>query len=186
MVFEELHTNRMVLRKLTPETYNYIYKNYSDRELIDFFSLSSLNELQVEREKYTRGLTTYNKSFLVFHLLNRQSKQLLGWCGFHTWYLDHFRAEIGYGLYDETLKGKGLMSEAMESVIDYGFEKMKLNRIEAFISPENLPSLKLAAKFKFVKEGHLREHYNYHGKLEDSQVFSLLKKEYKSSHKSAV
>lgn len=186
MVFEELLTSRMVLRKLNPEIYNYVYANFSNKELIDFLSLPSPHELQVEKQKYSNGLATYNKSFLLFNLLNRNSNQLLGWCGFHTWYIDHYRAEIGYGLYDESLKGKGLMTEAMESVIDYGFEKMKLNRIEAFIGPENLPSLKLATKFRFVKEGHLREHYNHLGKIEDSLVFSLLKGEYERSHKSAM
>ncbi|MND70827.1 putative ribosomal N-acetyltransferase YdaF [compost metagenome] len=72
------------------------------------------------------------------------------------------------------------MTEALKPIIQYGFETMKLNRIEAFLSPDNIPSLKLVQKFGFTKEGHLREHYNKDNKLEDSAVYSLLKSEYKA------
>ena len=96
----------------------------------------------------------------------------------HVWYLDHNRAEIGYALTDNPEKSKGLMTEAMNSILKYGFEEMKLHRIEAFIGPENIPSLKLVAKFNFKKEGVLRQHYFKNDKMEDSAVFALLKDEY--------
>jgi ribosomal-protein-alanine N-acetyltransferase len=55
---------------------------------------------------------------------------------------------------------------------------MKLNRIEAFIGPGNIPSLKLIAKSGFIQEGHLRGHYCKKGIMEDSLVFGLLREEY--------
>lgn len=55
---------------------------------------------------------------------------------------------------------------------------MKLNRIEAFIGPKNQASIKLINKLNFVKEGHLREHYSENNRIEDSIVYSLLRKEY--------
>jgi [ribosomal protein S5]-alanine N-acetyltransferase len=73
------------------------------------------------------------------------------------------------------------MLEAITSIVDYGFHKMELNRIEAFISPDNLPSKKLIAKAGFTQEGVLREHYKWENKIYDSVVFSLLKSEYKSN-----
>lgn len=54
---------------------------------------------------------------------------------------------------------------------------MKLHRIEAFIGPHNLPSQKLVQKMGFKKEGLLREHYCKKGVVEDSIVFSLLRRE---------
>jgi RimJ/RimL family protein N-acetyltransferase len=55
---------------------------------------------------------------------------------------------------------------------------MKLHRVEAFIGPNNQPSLKLVENAGFKKEGNLREHYLKDGEWQDSGVFSLLKREY--------
>lgn len=178
MEFEELTTNRLNLRKLTPEVFDYIYRDLSEAEQIAFLGLNSSEELDIERNKYNEGLWTHNKKFLYFQIQKLESSKVIGWCGYHTWYLDHERAEIGYGLFTDADKGKGLMSEAIVPIIDSGFRKMKLNRIEAFIGPENIASIKLIEKMNFVKEGQLRQHYRNGNQIEDSLVYSLLRSEY--------
>lgn len=178
MKFKEIETDRLILRKLTPDTYKYIFDHYTEAQLIDFLGTIDKGRLDKEKEKYSKGLSTHDKSFVVFQLLDINTRIIIGSCGFHTWYTDHFRAEIGYALIDNSSKAKGLMSEAMRVVIDYGFTKMNLNRIEAFIGPDNTPSLKLIRKFGFTMEGRLRSHYYKNNAIEDSIVFSLLKNEY--------
>jgi ribosomal-protein-alanine N-acetyltransferase len=176
--FEIITTDRLLLRKLSPETFDFIYQNYSDEELFMFLGLTSPKALSIEKEKYRKGLATFNKSYLYFQLLDKTNRKIIGWCGYHTWYLDHNRAEIGYGLFDNNYKQKGLMYEALKAILDYGFGTMKLLRVEAFIGKENEASLNLVKKFGFTYEGNLREHYFANHKMEDSLVFGLLKKEY--------
>lgn len=178
MEFEEITTNRLKLRKLTPEVFDYIYRDLSEAEQMEFLGLHSSQELDIERNKYNEGLWTHNKKFLYFQIRELESDKVIGWCGYHTWYLDHERAEIGYGLFEEIYKGKGLMSEAIGPIIEYGFREMGLNRIEAFISPENIASNKLVQKMNFVKEGQLRQHYRDNNRIDDSLVYSLLRSEY--------
>ena len=178
MTFEILTTERLLLRKLSLETFEYIYANYSNGQLIDFFGLENEDQLATEKNKFEKGLTTFNKSFLYFQILDKSTEKIIGWCGFHTWYLDHFRAEIGYGLFDENFKNKGIMTEAMKTILEYGFHQMKLYRIEALIATYNIPSLQLVEKFGFTKEGILRNHYLKNNVMEDSVVYSLLKDEY--------
>lgn len=177
MTFEFLTTARLLLRKLSPETFEYVYTNYSNDQLIDFFGLENEDQLAIEKNKFEKGLSTFNKSFLYFQLLDKSTEKIIGWCGYHTWYLDHQRAEIGYGLFDESQKNKGIMTEAMKAILEYGFHQMKLNRVEAFIGTYNTSSLKLVEKFGFTKEGILRSHYFKNNVMEDSAVFSLLKEE---------
>ena len=143
MKFEKLTTNRLKLRKITPEVFDCIYQNLSETEQIEFLGLSSREALETERNKYEKGLRTYNKTFLYFHIIDKGSNKTIGWCGYHTWYTDHNRAEIGYGLFIEEYKRKGLMTEAIVPIIEYGFKIMKLHRIEAFISPQNEASIRL-------------------------------------------
>lgn len=178
MEFELLETDRLHLRKITPAEYAYVFESYDDDALQHFFGHASTEDVKKEGERFRKGLTTFNKTFLLFHLLEKNSGRNIGSCGFHTWYTDHARAEIFYMLTDESLRNTGLMREAMATIIRYGFEVMKLNRIEAFISPNNVPSLQLVKGFHFRQEGHLRQHYCKNNVLEDSLVFGLLREEY--------
>ncbi len=172
--------NNLSLRALTPEVYSFVFSNYNEEQLIEFFGLTTPEEFEKEKNRFEKGMTTVNKTFILFHIL--ENGKNVGWCGFHTWYTDHARAEIGYVLSNEASKGKGIMSAALKAVVDYGFNNMNLHRIEAFVAPNNVPSLKLMEKYNFTKEGHLREHYFKNNKMEDSVVFSLLKSEYKQTN----
>lgn len=71
------------------------------------------------------------------------------------------------------------MKEAVEKVLEFGFKKMQLNRIEALIDENNTPSKKLLDYFGFSREGNLRGHYLVDGIFEDSVLYSLLRSEYK-------
>jgi ribosomal-protein-alanine N-acetyltransferase len=179
--FETIETERLVLRKLTPSTYRQMFETLSEAEIMNLLDLVDEEALHKEKQKYENGLSTYNRSFVNFQIIDKASGEILGACGFHTWYTEHARAEIGYALTNENTKAKGMMSEAMKAVLHYGFEHMRLNRVEALIGPNNTPSLKLAAKFGFTQEGRLRSHYFKNGIMEDSMVFGLLREEYEVS-----
>jgi ribosomal-protein-alanine N-acetyltransferase len=179
MKFETIKTKRLTLRKLTPEAYKFIFENYSEPELRTFLGITSDEAFLKEKTKYEAGYTTYNRSVLLFQLIENDSQTVIGGCGFHNWYLDHKRAELGYALPNEDFKKKGIMSEALIAVIDYGFNKMGLHRIEALVGTGNTASLRLLEKNNFTKEGLLRQHYFVNNQYEDSLVFSLLKKDHK-------
>lgn len=110
----------------------------------------------------------------VFELYDRDSNNLIGACGYHTWYPQHARAEIGYHL-AEGYRGIGLMSEAMPDILQFGFTEMELNRIEAQIEPHNLPSIRLIRKMGFQFEGYLRQNFKSAQKFEDSCLYARLK-----------
>lgn len=186
MEYTELHTDRLILRKVSPEVVDYVYKNLTDLQLIDFFGLKSANDLSAEKEKHRAGLSAFNTTFLYFTIIEKRSLKVIGWCGYHTCYIKHNRAELGYGLYDKLYKMQGIMTEALDNILKYGFEIMKLHRIEALTSDYNIASIKTLAKFGFIKEAVLREHYLADGIMEDSVLFSLLKHEYNSVKKLSV
>lgn len=177
MEFEFIRTPRLSLRKITPEAYDFVHNGYSDLELMNFFALADSEALEKEKSRFKNGTTTFNKKFLWFQLLTDEGKNI-GQCGYHTWYIDHARAELFYGFGDDAFAGKGLMHEAMAAVLNYGFDKMGLHRVEAMIADYNSRSLKIIEKFNFVPEGRLRQHYFVDGKAEDSLVFSLLRHEH--------
>lgn len=176
-----METPRLILKKIDPQVYQEVFSSASEEEQMHLarerLLIFDQDEFFKEKDKFMGGLWTYNKTFCYFLLEDKQTRKHMGWCGYHTWYKDHFRAELGYELLDENAKRKGLMTEAMEYIISYGFNEMNLHRIEALVSPENVPSIKVVEKFDFAKEGHLKQHYFKNNRMEDSLVYALLRKD---------
>lgn len=175
MNYELFETKRLILQKITVEDYLYLFKNKSVPEIMSILGLRTEEEFLKEKSKFENGYKTRIDSFVQFQLIEKSSDKIIGGCSLHNWYPEHRRAELGYGLFDDSDKGNGFMSEAVGEIITYGFERMNLHRIEAYVAPDNIPSLKLMSKFSFTQEGVLREHYFFNEKFDDSLVFSLLK-----------
>lgn len=175
-----LETERLILQELTPELYDYMFAKWSDEDIMAYLGNPTDADFELEKQKYIKGLTSFYLSFKNFLIVEKSTSRIIGRIGYHTWKAAHERAEIGYGLYYEEDKNKGYMKEAMKTVLIYGFEQMNLNRVEAFASPLNTPSIKLIERYGFQYEGLLRQHYGRNGVREDSAVYGLLRSEYES------
>lgn len=180
MVFEILETERLILKKITPEMFAQLFATETEAHIKKLLGLHSDAEFTKEKHKSQGGYTTYDRTIVAFLLVRKDNGQTIGRCGFHNWYIDHRKAEIGYALNDDDHKQKGYMTECLKPIIDYGFDVMDLNRIEACIGLSNTASQKLVNKYGFVQEGLLRQHYIKDNDIQDSLIFSLLKHEYKS------
>jgi ribosomal-protein-alanine N-acetyltransferase len=179
MEFETLETERLILKKLTPEIIAHLFAHYAEADIKKELGLTTDAEFNKEKEKFDGGYTTYDRTIVTFVLIRKDTNQSVGRAGFHNWYKDHRKAEIGYALNSDENKRKGFMGEAVRTIIAYGFETMDLNRIEACVGPANVASLRLIQKNGFTKEGHLRQHYIRDNEIQDSLIFSLLRQEYK-------
>ncbi|MFD2247071.1 GNAT family N-acetyltransferase [Pontibacter ruber] len=174
-----IETERLQLSELTPAIYDYLFTTCSDnREIMEYLGLKTTAELAEEKDKYSKGLSTYYQSLKNFRLLRKSDGKMIGRCGFHTWIVSHRRAEVGYALLDDKYKQQGYMKEALGPILAYGFEEMDLRRIEAYIADYNIPSAKLLQHFGFQREGVAREHYVVDGVNEDSTLLSLIRPEY--------
>jgi len=180
MNFEIIETERLILKGLSPVDIKYIFEHHSKPEIKRILGHRSEEDYQKEESKYKNGYASYNRSFLLFLLTDKAFDTIIGRCGLHNWNVDHRRAEAGYMMEDEDYKRKGLMAEALGAMIEFGFNKMNLHRIEALVGTNNVPSLRLMEKNNFIREGLLREHYYIDGKYEDSIMFSILQEEYMS------
>jgi [ribosomal protein S5]-alanine N-acetyltransferase len=178
MNFEILETRRLLLKGLSPADMKYLFEQVPKAELMTILGHRSEEDYEKEEYKYRNGYASYNRNFLLFLMIDKASGTIVGRCGLHNWNAEHQRAEIGYNMVDESFKRQGLMSEAVEAIIDYGFNQMNLHRIEALVGRHNIPSLRIIQKNKFVQEGVLREHFFIGGKHEDSILFSRLRAEY--------
>ena len=88
------------------------------------------------------------------------------------------KAEYYIAMGETAYKGKGVAKEASRLIIEYGFEKLGLNRIYLFTEVENVAAQKLFEKVGFVKEGVIRHDIVSHGKYVDRIVFGLLREDW--------
>src|SRR5688572_31683131 len=104
MKFETYQTSRLQLRKFTPEVYHYLFSNYNKSEIKEIIGLDTEEQYEKLLKKYEGGMASYNRSLVYFQLIEPTSNTAIGGCGFHNWYPDHRRAELGYHLEKDQFK----------------------------------------------------------------------------------
>jgi [ribosomal protein S5]-alanine N-acetyltransferase len=88
-------------------------------------------------------------------------------------YWDAF--ELSYQLYDDKYAGRGLVTEAVQLLVDYLFGTKKEHRIQLVIVVENAASRRIAEKCGFVLEGTVRGAFFNDGRNQDVLLYSLLR-----------
>lgn len=172
--FPEILTERIKLRKINTEDAAALYRLRTDPVVMKYLDrpiMESIQEAEHMIQMILNGMEE-NKS-INWCICTPSNEQLLGNITF--WKIDetNHRAEIGYTLNPES-QGKGLMTEAMREVLQYGFEVMNLHGIDANVNPANQKSINLLTRFGFQKEAHFRENYYFDGKYLDSAIYCLL------------
>ena len=121
--------------------------------------------LMQEKREYSFGIFSHERDVLIGSISLYSLKRMPFSSGL-----------IGYSV-DQKQIGKGIASEAVRLVKQFGFNDVQLNRIEAYVSPRNFGSIKVLENNKFVREGLLRKLLFINGKWEDHYMYSALRGE---------
>lgn len=171
-----LKTSRLSLRRLLQTDSKALYSYFSKDEVTEFYDLFTFKEEREALELINIWNTRVeNKQGLRWAITLEGSDKLIGTCGFHNFSIENNRAEIGYDLHPDYW-GKGLMTEAISCLIKYGFEILKLHRIEAFIDPCNHASRRLLQKNGLEVEGILRDYFYEKERFVDAEMLSIINK----------
>lgn len=175
----KLETERLVLRPLVLDDALRIFHNFSQDCVTEFYDLATFTQIEeaIDLIKIWNQRTASGEGLRWAIAYKTSPEFLIGTCGFHNFSKENNRAEIGYELSPEEW-GKGLMTEAIQGIIAYGFETLKLHRIEAFIDPLNHASRALPHKNGMQTEGILRDYFFEKERFVDAEMLSILKSEY--------
>ncbi len=174
-MIQELHTQRLLLRKMTVSDSQKLFTIWSDPEVTKFMNISNFTSEHQAKEmiELLDELSQVNQA-IRFSMIELKSNELVGTCGFNSIDLENDKAEIGYDI-ARAFWGMGFAPEGIRALIDYAFENLKLNRIEAKVEPENMNSIRVLQKLHFTFEGTLRQYEKSKGKYIDINMYSLLK-----------
>ncbi len=175
--FPEIKTKRMLLRKLTDGDAPALLFLRSDDRVMKYIGREKMKTEEQATALIQKINTSVdaNESIMWAIALQEKPATLIGTICFWNILIDHYSAEVGYILHPDCW-GKGMMKEAVSAVIGYGFNEMKLHRIEGITNPENTVSGIVLEKCGFVKEAYFKENYYFKGKFSDSAVYSILAK----------
>lgn len=107
--------------------------------------------------------------------------ELVGTIGLHI-NRSNDRASIGYWL-GEAYQCKGIMTRACRALVDYAFNELKLHRIEIRANTGNTRSRAIPERLGFQQEGVIREAFKLYDTFNDSVVYGMLEREWKTLNK---
>lgn len=181
----ELTTPRLTLRRMmvldTEDMYEYAgrpdvtkyltWLPHPDREYTREY-------LQYLGNRYAAGM------FYDWAVVYEPDCKMVGSCGFTAFNCSSDSAEVGYVL-NPSYWGKGIATEALSRVLEFGFEELGLHRIEAKFIEENERSRRVMEKVGMTFEGVMREGMLIKGVYRNIGICSILASEWKSRQQSA-
>ena len=119
----------------------------------------------------------FKKSRAIFWGISlKNESEIIGFCKCEI-EIPKVRADLGYDLRPDYWN-MGIMTETLNAIINFTFQTLHINRIEAAVSTENSASIRVLEKLGFVKEGILRERSYCRDSCHDMMMLSILMKEY--------
>ncbi|KOS67761.1 GNAT family acetyltransferase [Lysinibacillus contaminans] len=174
-MIKELNTQRLHLRRMEVSDSHSLFKIWSDPDVTKFMNISSFTHEAQAKEmiELLEDLAQASEA-IRFSMIERKSNEIIGTCGFNSIDFENAKAEIGYDI-AKAYWGMGYAPEGISALLNYAFETLKLNRIEAKVEPANVNSIKVLQKLNFTFEGTLRQYEKSRGNFIDINMYSLLK-----------
>jgi ribosomal-protein-alanine N-acetyltransferase len=181
-VVPTLHAARVSLRPITAADVPTLFGLFSDGAVTRYWSRPPMTD-RAQAQRLVRDIRAGYRSgeSVQFGIEQRSDRALIGTCTLFHFHPGSRRAEIGYAL-GAAYWGRGLMHEALQRLLLYAFDDLDLNRLEADIDPRNTASARSLARLGFTKEGFLRERWIVAGAISDTELYGLLKREWRRAN----
>jgi [ribosomal protein S5]-alanine N-acetyltransferase len=171
----ELSGERVKVRDFVASDLQSIFEYASDEETARFMTFTAATSPQDSRP-FLEAAMAFAKADprAQYDMGIELDGVIVGGCSLRVDHRRSYEAEMGYVLKRE-LWGRGLMSEVVNLLFDFGFGELDLHRISAFHDPDNAASRRVMEKAGMQYEGVLRENLrNNRGEWRDSELRSIL------------
>ena len=175
----DLMTPRLRLRRLTMRDAQDIYRYSRDPEVarhVLWDAYASVGEARAYLRYMLRRYRAHEPASWGIELMDTGA--IIGTIGFMWIQSDNAAAEVGYSL-GRDYWNRGLMTEALQAVIRFGFGQLNLNRIEAQHETTNPASGAVMQKCDMRHEGTLRQRLYNKGRYVDVELYAILRKDYR-------
>ena len=175
-----LKTNRLNIRELTFNDLTHVHELHSLPETDEYNTLgipetiqtieNLLNEWIIQQRQEPR------KSY-IFCIDKRDDNTFVGLIAINLGKVNYKSAEVWFKIHKNHWR-KGYTTEALASLLAFGFNNLKLHRIEAGCAVENIASGKTLEKAGFTREGLKRKKLPIRGEWKDNYFYGILEEDF--------
>jgi RimJ/RimL family protein N-acetyltransferase len=174
----------VTIRPAYPRDAALLYRWRSEPSVRKYQPLSHLSLAQLRAELAAQNSETLYRSRGDKFQWIIQTPDAAGWITLVVANWDHGLAEIGYAL--ATIhQRRGVMVQALESLLTDLFARTELRRIEARCAVENRASMSVLDRLGFRREGLLRQFFVLRGEPIDNYLYALLREDWGPSGRTA-
>jgi ribosomal-protein-alanine N-acetyltransferase len=151
--FPEIKTERLVLRKIKESDCDIILFLRSDKIVNKFIDRPENRKTKNETDaiKFIKEISenVKNNISISWGITLKNNPKIVGTICLWNFSNDRKIAEIGYDL-NPAFQRKGIMDEALKSILNFGFNKLNLYKVVAFTHKENESSIRLLENNRFL------------------------------------
>jgi [ribosomal protein S5]-alanine N-acetyltransferase len=170
--FPTLTSERLLLRRMTMEDLKEFFILKSDERLLKNYHAKAKTYEEARRFLQKLDDDISANECVVWGITLKSENKVIGSICYWNLSEDLSKAEIGYELMHE-FQGKGIMTEAIQAVIAYGFNDMNLQRIEAVPFTKNSTSIKVLEKNNFLRGETFKETDPDTGEILEQVLYTL-------------
>jgi ribosomal-protein-alanine N-acetyltransferase len=178
-----LKTNRLNIRELDLNDINNVHKLHSLPETDEFNTLGIPETIQTTEKLLAEWLTVEKqepRNSYVFSIDLKDTKQFIGLIALNLGKRNYRSAEVWFKIHKDFWRN-GYTTEALTRLLEFGFNNLKLHRIEAGCAVENIASGKVLEKVGMTQEGMKRKNLPIRGKWKDNYFYAILEEDFKSN-----
>ncbi len=140
-IFPILQTKRLFLRAINSLDVEGIFEVFSDPDVAKYDWFNPIKSYDDAIKIISRYKGEFEeKEEITWGIMLKESNKLIGTCCLGNFVKDARRCKLGYDIMKSEWN-KGYATEAIKAIVDFAFNTMDLNRIEAFITPGNDSSI---------------------------------------------
>lgn len=177
----QIETERLVLRKFQYTDDEDMLKYWvSDPEIQSMYSEPVYTTKQDVKKLLDKYISAYEKdNYYRWAIILKETDECIGQIAYFLVDSNNHFAEIEYCI-GKCFQMKGFATESTKAVIQYGFDKINLHKVQICHKSINIPSRKVIEKCGFVYEGTLRDFFYMDGQYVNRLYYSILKDEFMS------
>lgn len=150
----------------------------NDWEVRQFLAPGMPVPLNIEDENEWFEARRKDKDNIVFAILTRADDQVIGNCGLHRIDLKNRSAVLGIFIGDKGYWGKGYGTDATQTLLQFAFAELGLNRVELEVYAFNPRAIRSYEKAGFVRDGVRRQALYRGGRFHDIYLMSILRQDW--------
>ena len=170
--FPKIKADNLLLRFNKFRDIKDIYEIYKEKEVCKYSDILVYDSIYDARYYYFNNLKKYlKKCCYSFMVEDTNINKVIGTVSITQCSYNYKIVQIGYS-FNKNFHKKGYATKAVSAFIEFCFNKLETERVEALVLPENIASIKLLEKLGFKNEGLLKKGAMHNGNAKDVFMFA--------------